>query len=244
MSILTILEDACNDIGLPVLSSIAQNDQTVKQLLRMANKEGHALINRYDWQRARKIITHTTVSATSQGNILAITSVTAASITGMSSPYGHIINDTIWDQTQQRPIYGPLTPQHWQGLTASSTTGPFSEYRIINNQLLTVPVPTAGNIWQFEIKSRFFCESSAGLGRDRWKNDGDLGRLDEELMTLGIVWRYKKAKGMDYSEDFMEYERRAINEMGKDGGKPTLNSGGDYEYRPFINIPDGSWNMT
>jgi hypothetical protein len=36
MSILTILEDACNDIGLPVLSSIAQNDQTVKQLLRMA----------------------------------------------------------------------------------------------------------------------------------------------------------------------------------------------------------------
>ena len=86
MSILTMLEDACDDIGLPVLSSIAQNDQTVKQLIRMANKEGHALINRYDWQRARKIITHTAVSATSQGNILAITSVTAASITGMSSP--------------------------------------------------------------------------------------------------------------------------------------------------------------
>jgi hypothetical protein len=42
----------------------------------------------------------------------------------------------------------------------------------------------------------------------------------------------------------MEYERRAINEMGKDGGKPTLDSGGGYEYRPFINVPDGSWNMT
>jgi hypothetical protein len=36
----------------------------------------------------------------------------------------------------------------------------------------------------------------------------------------------------------------SINEMGKDGGKPTLDSGGGYEYRPFINVPDGSWNMT
>ena len=244
MSILSMLEDACNDIGLPVLTSIAQNDQTVKQLLRMANKEGHALNNRYEWQNTREIFQHTTVSATSQGNILAITSITAASITGMSSPFGHIINDTIWDQTQQRPVYGPLGPQHWQGLVASSTTGPFSEYRIQRNELLTIPIPSAGNIWQFEVKSRFFCESAAGLGRDRWKSDGDKGRLDEEVMTLGIIWRYKKAKGMDYSEDFMEYERRVINEMGKDGGKPTLDQGGDYEYRPFINIPDGTWNLT
>jgi hypothetical protein len=243
MSILNMLEDACNDIGLPVLTSIAQNDQTVRQLLRMANKEGHALLNRYDWQRARLEYQHTTVSATSQGNILAITSITAASITGTSSPFGHIINDTFWDQTQQRPVYGPLGPQHWQGLVASSTTGPFSEYRIRNNELLTIPVPPAGNIWQFEIKSRFFCESTSGQGRDRWLIDSDKGRMDEEIMTLGIVWRYKKAKGMDYSEDFVEYERRVINEMGKDGGKVTLDAGGDYDYKPFMNVPDGSWNL-
>ena len=239
-----MLEDACNDIGLPVLTSIADNDKTVKQLLRMANKEGHALTNEYDWQNMRQEFIHTALSATSQGNIYSITSITGASVTGMTSPFGHIINDTIWDQTQQRPVYGPLGPQHWQGLTASSTTGPFSEYRIRKNLMLTIPVPAAGNIWVFEVKSRFFCETSAGLGRDRWRLDSDVGRMDEELMTLGTIWRYKKAKGMDYSEDFMEYERRKITEMGKDGGKPTLDQGGDYDYRPFINIPDGTWNLT
>lgn len=243
MSILSMLEDACNDIGLPVLTSISDNDQTVKTLLRMANKEGRALIRRYDWQNSREIITHTTVSATSQGSILAITSVTGASVTGMSSPFEHIINDTIWDQTQQRPVFGPLGPQHWQGLSASSTTGPFSEYRLHRNTLLALPPPAAGNIWSFEIKSKFFCESAAGMGKDRWGVDSDVGRMDEEIMTLGIIWRYKKAKGMDYAEDFNEYERNVIDMMGRDGSKTVIDTGGEYDYRPFLNTPDGNWNL-
>ena len=244
MTILNMLEDAANDIGLPVLTSIADNDKTVKQLLRMANKEGKALLQRNDWQNSREIIIHTAVSATSQGNILAICSVTAASVTGTSTYFGHLINDTIWDQTQQRPVFGPLGPQHWQGLVASSTTGPFSEYRIHRNTLLSIPVPAAGNIWQFEVKTPFFCENSTGQGQDRWRSDGDVGRFDEEIMTLGIVWRYKKAKGMDYAEDFNEYERRVLDEMCRDGSKQTLDVGGDYDYKPFINIPDGSWSST
>tara|TARA_R110002167_G_scaffold103493_1_gene267730 strand:+ start:3055 stop:3786 length:732 start_codon:yes stop_codon:yes gene_type:complete len=243
MSILSILEDACNDIGLPVLTSIDDNNQTVKTLLRMANKEGKALNKRYNWQNTKEIVTHTTLAATSQGTMSAITSITAASITGMSSPYLYMINDTIWDQTQRRPVFGPLTPQNWQGLSASSTTGPFSEYRIQRNQLLSLPAPTAGNIWKFEIKSKFFCESAGGLGKDRWGVDSDIGRLDEELMTLGVIWRYKKSKGMDYAEDFNDYETQVVDQMGRDGSKTTIDMGGDTDYQPFLNTPDGNWNL-
>ena len=244
MTILTMLEDAANDIGLPVLDSIANNDKTVKQLLRMANKEGKAYLQRYDWQNSREIIIHTTVSATSQGNILAICSVTAASVTGTSSYYGKIINDTIWDQSQQRPVFGPLGPQHWQGIVASSVTGPFSEYRLHRNTLLTIPVPSAGNTWQFEVKTPFFCENSSGQGQNKWISDSDVSRFDEEIMTLGIIWRYKKAKGLDYAEDFNEYERRILDEMSADGSKITIDTGGVYDYQPFINIPDGSWPLS
>jgi|TARA_Y100001951_G_C11290799_1_gene272009 hypothetical protein len=244
MTLLTIIQDAANDIGLVTPDAVINStDNTLKTLLRMADKEGYALNKRYEWQNTKDEVILTTVSATSQGNIFTITSITAASVTGMSSPWDYIINDTIWDRTQRRPVFGPLGAQHWQGLIASSTTGPYSEYRIRRNSLITIPVPPAGNKWAFEIKSKFWCENSTGQGQKRWLADTDVGRLDEEIMTQGIIWRYKSAKGLDYAEDFNTYERNVLDAMAQDGGKMSINMGGDAEFTPFINVPDGSWNL-
>jgi hypothetical protein len=47
----------------------------------------------------------------------------------------------------------------------------------------------------FEYQSTYFCQSSAGADQSAWAADTDVGVLDENLMELGVIWRFKKKNG-------------------------------------------------
>ena len=59
---------------------------------------------------------------------------------------------------------------------------------------------------------------------------------------MGLIWRWKAAKGLDYSEDYAKYERRVTDAMGRDAGKPKLSmDGASYDIQPVILVPRGSF---
>jgi hypothetical protein len=245
MSLLSMIQDTYDILGIggttPTIV-IQSNDVAVKQLLALANQEGKVLNKRFRFEKTVSEAVFTVSATANHGTIASLTSVTAASVTGLSTGFDYILNDTIWDRTLQRPVFGPLSPSHRQGLSASAVTGPYAEFFIRGGILHTIPATTTAT-YAFEYKSKFWCENATGQGQPKWLGDTDVGRLDEDVMQLGVIWRWKKSKGFDYAEDFATYEREVVNYMARDGGKLTLNMAGDPEYRPFINVPDGSWNL-
>ena len=77
-----------------------------------------------------------------------------------------------------------------------------------------------------------------------WSADDNVPLLDEDLLILGTIWRWKKLKGFEYAEDFADYERQVMDAMGRDGGKPTLSlTGSTYDIAPVVIVPSGSWNL-
>ena len=64
-------------------------------------------------------------------------------------------------------------------------------------------------------------------------------------MSLGVVWRFLKAKGLDYAEPFRTYESQLLLLTAKDGGKRSVQMGRSYDFRrPRVpTFPDGSWNL-
>ena len=60
-------------------------------------------------------------------------------------------------------------------------------------------------------------------------------------MTLGIIWRFKKKNGLDYSEDFRVYEQKLANETARVGGKRTLSMVGGGGMTG-IYVPEGTWS--
>ncbi len=245
MSLLTMVQETYNILGIggtTPTSVIGNNEVAVKQLLALANVEGNVLNRTFRYEKTISEVTFSVSATAVHGTIKSITSVSGASVTGMSSGFSYILNDTIWDRTLQRPVFGPLNPSHRQGLSASAVTGPYAEFFIRGGVLNTIPATTTAT-YAFEYKSDFWCENSTGQGQRKWLADTDIGRLDEFVMQLGLMWRWKKSKGFDYSEDFTTYEREVTNYMARDGGKLTINMAGSPEYRPFINVPDGSWNL-
>jgi hypothetical protein len=236
LTLLTILQDVCDEIGLPRPSTVISNtDGTVRQLLALSNRSGKMLAQRGTWEELTTSATITTIAAELQG-----------AVETLLPGFNWYLYQTMWNRDTRMKVWGPLYPPEWQFLKAATVTGPFPDFRIQNKNLYMLPVPTAGQTIGLEYMSRNWCESSGGTGQEKWAADTDVGILSEDLLTVDLIWRFKAAKGFDYAEDFRQAEIAINNALARSGGKQVLNAGepAPYTDNQFgVMVPDGSWNL-
>ena len=233
MSLLTMIQGATDTIGLtrPTVV-VSSTDQNVRTLLALAQTEGRELLERFSWPQTQAEATHTTLAQEDQGVM-----------TTIAPGFGYILNQTFWNRTLTQPVTGPLSPAEWQHQKARVTTGPYSSYRLQGGNLLAYPAPQAGDTWMFEYQTVNFCQDSGSTAQSSWQADDDTGILDENLMEMGVVWRFKKKNGLDYSEDYRVYEQKLANETARVGGKRVLNMQGGGDPRTGIYTPEGTWSV-
>ncbi len=237
MNALEIIQRCTNAVGIPEPSvAVASTDDDVVQLVELLNQEGRDLSARFDWQNLIHETSFTTVAAESQG--------TLATIIG-SQTLRKVVNETIWNRTQQQPVFGPVSPRNWQGQKALTLTGPYSEYRIQRNTLYFYPAPTAGESCYFEYVSKSWCTDSGGSTyRTNIAADSDEMLLDDELMLAGLEWRYLRKKGLSYAEEFGRYELLVNQAMARDGSRRTIQMDNEgTRFRPGTFVPVGNWNL-
>ena len=184
MTLLTICQDAANEIGVPSPSTVVgSTDTTNIQLLAAANREGKNLVAGYDWQTLIKEEAHTTLAAESQGTMTAI-----------ASDFLRFSNDTMWNRTTDRKYYGPLNNSQWQRLKASVNSGITNYFRIRGNSLLFHPTPPAGQSVYFEyiIKNWVDTNGDGSANATSYAADSNTTVLDEDIITLGVIWRFLK----------------------------------------------------
>ncbi|MCA8026414.1 hypothetical protein [Burkholderia cepacia] len=232
MSCLSIVQDVCQRVGLAAPSSaVTSPDPMIQQILSLATKEGEWLTDQYDWQVLTVETSFITVAAQVQGQLSTI-----------CPNLKNIINDTIWNRDLRRPVFGPLAAQRYEQLQAMVMQGPWNQFIIQGNNLIFFPVPQAGQHCWFEYTTQNWCQSEAGAGQGRFAADTDVLLLREDVFKLGMEWRWKKAKGLDYAQDFVDYETMLQNAKARDGSKDVINMGDvKYDIYPGILIPSGSW---
>jgi len=232
MTCLSIIQSASARLGLikPTFA-FASQDLQIQQLLELLNEEGQELANRANWTALDREISFTTVASIDQGLINTI-----------APGFSFIINDTIWNRSLRRPVFGPRTPQEWQQQLAFAINGPWSNFRIENGVLRMFPVPVAGQSCYFEYASKNWVSTATATTASTWTSDNDTSLLDETIMTLGLIWRFRSAKGLPYAEDQDKYEKRVMNAIARDGGKDALNlDNAKYDIFPGVVVPSGSW---
>ena len=231
---LQMLQTVYRRIGLNVapVTAVTSSDLGVLQVLSFIEEEGQEQATRYAWQALQFESTFTTVATQVQTSI--------ATLGG----FDYIINDTIWNRTLRRPVYGPKTRQDWQQAKAMQINGPFNSFRIMQGSINFYPTPPAGQACYFEYQSRNWISLVAGGTGLAFASDLDTPLLDDQLIILGATWRWKQSKGLDFEGDKTTYERRMIDAMGRDAGKPTLSMDGSaYDIQPVVLVPRGSWGV-
>jgi hypothetical protein len=235
MTLLTICQDAANEIGIPSPSAVIGSvDTTVIQLLAAANREGKNLVSGYDWQVLIKEETHTTIATESQGTMTAI-----------AADFDRFSNDTMWNRTTNRKFYGPLNNTEWQTLKGIVVNGVTNYFRIRGNLLLLNPVPTVGQTLVFEYIGKNWVDTTGDGAADAvaYAADSNTTVLDENLVTLGVIWRFLKQKGLPYDNQFQEYQIKLSERQAKDGAKQIIRLTGNYTTFLPVNEPEGNYTL-
>lgn len=237
MAVLDLVARFCRRTGIPVPSAaVGSTDDQVLQVVALLEEEGNDLAGRGQWEALTREATHTTLAAEDQG---AVTTIAA-------SGFRYIKNGTFYDRTDDVPVIGPLSPDEWQNAKAMTWTGPRYSFRIRGGKLLVTPTPAAGHTWAFEYISKYWILGVDGTTYKQYFTlDTDTLLLSEDLLMMGLRWRWKKEKGQEYAEDFRAYEAQVADALGRDGGKAPLHAGGEgYQgARPGIFVPQGSWSL-
>lgn len=227
-TLLTIIQDVSDRIGLPRPSIVVgSTDPQVRSLLSLANQDGMDIMRRHNWQVLTLEKTFTTLAAETQTGALA-------------DGFDRFIQGTFFNRTKARPVQGPLTPQEYADYKGRLSTWAFEMFRLRGNDILLLPAPAAGETIAYEYVSQYWVGGTASS----FENDTDEPVIDAELMRLGITWRFLRARGLDYSEPFSQYEAALAQAIGRDGGTRTLSMGPPRPFRPRPPTPpDGNWNI-
>lgn len=211
MSLLSIVRNATDRLGLARPSNVVNStDTTTLMLLAMAQEEGKTLARRHEWQVLQTEYTFDTVAATASY--------------ALPSAFDRILKETVFNRARRRRMVGDLTPQQWQETQASLVTMVNPAFRIRGNLFLISPTPTAAETIAYEYVTNQWCQSSGGTAQSEWTADSDTGILSEEIMTLGVVWRYRMAKGFDYGEQMNTYEMEVNKAILNDGARTRIDT--------------------
>ncbi len=227
MSILTIVQGAADLLGLPRPVSIGSADTNTRQLLALAQEEGEELARRHDW-RALIIPAEITGDGTARLFDLPVDFARLAS------------GAALWrENTLVMPLVGPLSSADWVAVTNSITVGVQKAYRLIAGQIEIYPVMAAGEVVKLEYFSSHFVLSSDGLTRRaEWKQDSDYTGLPDRLIKLGLRWRWRAQKGLDYAQAQDTYEQELSREAFADRGARPIAFGPAHDDLAPLYAPD------
>lgn len=212
MTLATLCQAAARQLNLPAPQAFVSSvDDTAALLLRLATEEGVSLMRRCAWQALVAEKTFTTVAADEQ-------------VDAIPSDYDRMIPETMFNRGTRRRVAGPLSAEEWQQTKATLVTYVNPTFRMRGDTILMSPNPPAGEVIAYEYVSKNFCKSAAGVTQADWVADNDVSRLDEGLMTLGLIWRFRQVKGLSYAEDLQLYERRVTDAEMRDGVRPRISA--------------------
>ena len=215
MSLLTIIQQSCRLLSLPVPTEVVNStDVIVQQLYALANEEGHSLSTSHDWQKLTREQTFTTVGAAVQPD-------------AVPADWQRFIPNSFFDRTIMRPVLGPITPQQWQAYKAFPAAQTiYLCFRERDNEFLLTSggasVPPVGHTIAYEYVSKDWAYTASDVPIQEFTADTDTPYLSERLFVLGIRWRFLKSKGLDYAQDFDTYERQLQIEQGREQGATAL----------------------
>lgn len=237
MTLLEIIREVCGRMGLsrPQTVATSDNDSTI-QLLGLANEIVTDLTSRgKSWPRLQKEALFTSVAAEQQGLISTI------------APYGYqyIIEDTLYDRTERRPLFGPRGAPAWQQSKALPYTGPQYTWRVWQGYFYMQPAPPAGHQIAFEYASNFAIQTAAGSFRRFFEADDDVCLLDDALIIGGLRWKWKAEKGLAYGQEKTDWEALVAQYSGQDStkGELSMSDQSSQAVRPGIWVPAGNWNV-
>lgn len=238
MSLLSVVQTACKRLGLPVPTTVISNANTlVTQLLSLLEEGGKEVRDTYYWPQLNRTATITLVDAQSGYNL--------------PSDINFTLARTQWDRTNQWPLVGPLSAEQWQtyksGIAVPATRRLYRVMGFGPAKFEIYPTPDsgdAGDVLAYEYQSLWWIRATADTAgsKEAYTVDTDVSLLKESILEKELVWRWRRAKRLDFALEQEECMNAWKREVAALAGTKTINminsASGAGWVPPYPNVPE------
>lgn len=201
MTLLSIVQGAALRCNLKVpAQAFSSTDENVLQIIAFAEDSGRELVERGDWNELK---VKATVTGDGVSTIFALPSDWGRLCPSDKSPVGALVSlsrPTI-------PLRGPVNDEALNQIKALTAFPAYPVWRFVNRNLEIWPALADGEVVSFWYFTRAWVISPQGIQSTRFTSDNDASLIDEDLIMKGAIWKWKRAKGLDYQEEYTTYER-------------------------------------
>jgi hypothetical protein len=208
MTALTVVQQACvESLGLKKPDSLFSGDdsrelQELQYILQNASKE---ICREYDWQVLKRLET--------------ITGDGSAASYNLPTSYLRMVSDAkLWSSRLSAPLRHVVSSDEWLGLDVQGDLPTFGAWHMYADTIKFNPAPSSGEIIKyFYIDNRRVIDRT-GDQKINFDEDEDTFQLDEYLLKLCLIWKWKEYKGLAYAEAQATYARELERQIARDGG--------------------------
>lgn len=228
MALIDVCTNALRAIGgVEVPSSFVGNGNlTARQCVALVMEAGNSLERVNRWSNLITSYTFDTVADQASYDL--------------PSDFRAFTNMSQWDRTNNRPMMGPTPGFIWQFLKSGIAQGATIDrwFRLQGGKFYIHPTPAAdGDTIAFDYYSKNWIIKQLDSTNVRtFFSDNDEFRLDEDLLTIDLKWRFLQAKGFPYEAEYKIFEATRDECLADDGGKGRINLG--QRYVMWNGIPD------
>lgn len=126
-----------------------------------------------------------------------------------------LLNNTVYIKDLQERVIGAITPEQWMKEKYFYSSSNNVKFKIQNGRLVFLNPPAQEVKIVFQYRSNnIVWDYKTFEEKNTLSANTDVPIFDEYLVKLGILWRWLKRSGLDYSEEFNEYERELKKRFG------------------------------
>lgn len=227
-----ILNQVGVEVGLePVTDPFSSSDQSYRQMRYLINTAGEELSQAYPWEFLRKEATITSDGSTAYD---------------LPSDFLYIMNQTAWDRTNDRPVYGPLSAQDWSYLEGRDLTSGgtmYVNFRLKGDQISLYPTDTTGTTIAYEYITRnWVLDSTTGTTYiDEIQTGADQPLFNRTLLARMVKVKFLEAKGFDTTKAQADLNQSFQLLIARNKGAPILNTTSMRSKNPLLgsqSVPD------
>lgn len=198
MTLLTVINAVCDIVSLDRFDSVyGTNDPNAQTMVALAQEAGGEIARRGDWRRMLKTIA---ISGTPEL---------------LPSDYQRLAPGGAVRMANGRCFRLVTNDAQWAVIATVASTEPYCHLR--GKEMLLSPAASAGGA-AIDYFSKNWVLGDPYEERDVFRADDDATLFPEHLLAKGLIWRWKRQKGLPFEDNLAEFEADLLQEINADRG--------------------------
>jgi hypothetical protein len=214
LTTLSVIQDACTS-GIALDKPTAVFGSATREHIELAsliNEAGFMIADAHEWQTLNRIAT--------------ITGDGTDEDFALPSDFGRMLDKSqLWSSSLETPLTPISDRDEWLGLDVQSFDFVINAWIIYANQIHIKPALASGVTVKYFYQSHHWAQTSALVNVDEFSADTDTFRLNNRLLKLALVYKWREMKGLPYAENMADYQDLLAKMINRDKGSRIFRIG-------------------